>query len=79
MDYEAIMISIGYGNMLNASRVIAIVDPDSAPIKRMVQEARENQKLVDATFGSKTRSVIFMDNSRVVLSAIQPETISLRV
>jgi regulator of extracellular matrix RemA (YlzA/DUF370 family) len=79
MDLEAIMINIGYGNMLNASRVIVIVDPDSAPIKRVVQDARENQKLVDATYGSRTRSVIIMDDSRVVLSAIQPETISQRV
>jgi extracellular matrix regulatory protein A len=79
MDLEAIMINIGYGNMLNASRVIAIVDPDTAPIKRVVQDARENQKLVDATYGSRTRSVIIMDDSRVVLSAIQPETISQRV
>jgi extracellular matrix regulatory protein A len=79
MDYKPIMINIGYGNMLNVSRVIAIVDPDSAPIKRIVQEARENQKLIDATFGSKTRSVIIMDDRHIVLSTIQPETVALRI
>jgi regulator of extracellular matrix RemA (YlzA/DUF370 family) len=79
MECEPIMINIGYGNMLNVSRVIAIVDPDSAPIKRMVQEARENRKLIDATFGSRTRSVIVMDDHHIVLSTIQPETVALRI
>jgi extracellular matrix regulatory protein A len=79
MDCEPIMINIGYGNKLNVSRVIAIVDPDSAPIKRMVQEARENRKLIDATFGSRTRSVIVMDDRHIVLSTIQPETVALRI
>jgi extracellular matrix regulatory protein A len=77
--HEIMMINIGYGSMLNGSKIIAIVDPDSTPIKRVVQEARENQKLVDATFGSKTRSVIIMDSRHVVLSPIQPETIMHRV
>lgn len=65
--------------MVVANKVIAIISPESAPIKRMVQEAREKNNLIDATFGRKTRSVLIMDNGQIVLSAIQPETISHRL
>lgn len=64
--------------MVMANKVVAIISPESAPIKRMVQDARENNNLIDATFGRKTRSVLVMDNGQVVLSAIQPETMGHR-
>ena len=72
------LINIGFGNLVSASRLIAIVSPDSAPIKRMVQEARERGVLIDATYGRRTKAVIMMDNDHLVLSALQPETISRR-
>lgn len=72
------LINIGYGNIVSASRVIAIVNPDSAPIKRVIQQARENGCLVDATFGRRCRAVLMMDSSHVILSALQPETIGNR-
>ncbi|MBQ8082127.1 MAG: DUF370 domain-containing protein [Clostridia bacterium] len=73
------MINVGFGNMLTASRVVAIVSPDSAPVKRMIQEARENGRLVDSTAGRRTRAVIQMDSGHVVLSALQPETLANRL
>ena len=73
------MINVGFGNMLTASRVVAIVSPDSAPVKRMIQEARENGRLVDSTAGRRTRAVIQMDSGNVVLSALQPETLANRL
>ena len=73
------LINIGFGNMISAGRLIAIVSPDSAPIKRMVQEARERGVLIDATYGRKTRAVLIMDNDHLVLSALQPETVSNRL
>lgn len=73
------LINIGFGNMVSADRLIAIVAPDSAPIKRIVQEARDRGMLIDATYGRRTRSVIMMDSDHVVLSAIQPETVSGRL
>lgn len=73
------LLNIGFGNMVVANKVIAIISPESAPIKRMVQEAREQNTLIDATFGRKTRSVLMMDNGQIVLSAIQPETVSHRL
>ena len=73
------LINIGYGNMVSASRVIAIVAPDSAPIKRIVQDARDRGRLIDATYGRRTRAVIVMDSDHVILSAIQPETIAARL
>ena len=73
------LINIGFGNMVSAGRLIAIVSPDSAPIKRMVQEARERGVLIDATYGRKTRAVLIMDNDHLVLSALQPETVSNRL
>lgn len=73
------LINIGFGNMISADRLIAIVSPDSAPIKRTVQEARDRNMLIDATYGRRTRAVIIMDSDHVVLSAILPETISGRM
>ena len=72
------LINIGYGNIVSASRVIAIVSPESAPIKRIIQEARDRGTLIDATYGRRTRAVIVMDSEHVVLSAIQPETVAHR-
>ncbi len=65
--------------MVSANRVIAMVSPDSAPIKRIIQEAKEKGYLIDATYGRKTRTVIIMDSDHVILSAIQPETVSNRI
>ena len=73
------LINIGFGNMVSAGRLIAIVSPESAPIKRMVQEARDRGVLIDATFGRRTRAVLIMDNDHLVLSAIQPETVANRI
>jgi regulator of extracellular matrix RemA (YlzA/DUF370 family) len=73
------LINIGFGNMVSAGRLIAIVSPESAPIKRMVQEARDRGVLVDATYGRRTRAVLIMDNDHLVLSALQPETVANRV
>lgn len=72
------MINIGFGNIVALNRVIAVVSPESAPIKRLINDAREEGKLVDATYGRKTRAVVIMDSNHVVLSAIQSETISQR-
>lgn len=72
------LINIGFGNMISSGRVLAIVSPDSAPIKRLVQEARERGMLIDASYGRRTRSVIMMDTDHVILSAIQPETVAGR-
>ena len=72
------LINIGFGNMIAAERIVAVVSPDSAPVKRLVQEARDSKKIVDATQGRRTRAVIVADSGHVVLSAIQPETISQR-
>ena len=73
------LINIGFGNMVNASRLISIVSPDSAPIKRLVQESRDKGALIDATYGRKTRAVLLMDSDHVILSALQPETQAGRV
>ena len=73
------LINIGFGNMVSASRLIAIVSPESAPIKRSIQDARDRGSLIDATYGRRTRAVIIMDSDHVVLSAIQPETVANRV
>jgi regulator of extracellular matrix RemA (YlzA/DUF370 family) len=69
------LINIGFGSMVAASRVLSIMDPDSAPIKRVVQEARDRAMLIDASYGRKTKAVILMDTDHVILSAIAPETI----
>ena len=73
------LINIGFGNMVSATRIISIVSPESAPIKRMIQEAREKGTLVDATYGRRTRAVIVTDSGHVVLSALQPETVGHRL
>ena len=73
------LINIGFGNMVNSARIIAIVSPDSAPIKRIVLEAKENSVLVDATYGRRTRAVIITDSDHVVLSPLQPETVANRL
>ena len=70
------LINIGFGNMVSASRLIAIVSPESAPIKRMVQEARDRGVLVDATYGRRTRAVLITDSDHIILSALQPETVA---
>ena len=73
------LINIGFGNIVNANRLIAIVSPESAPIKRIIQEARERGMLIDATYGRRTRAVIVTDSYHVVLSAVQPETVAHRL
>ena len=72
------LINIGFGNMVSASRIITIVSPESAPIKRIIQDARDNGVLIGATYGRRTRAVIVMDSGHVILSAIQPETVANR-
>lgn len=73
------LVNIGFGNMISAERVVAVVSPDSAPIKRMVQDARDRGSLVDATYGRRTKAVLITDSSLIVLSALQPETVAGRV
>ena len=73
------LINIGFGNIVSANRVIAIVSPESAPIKRIIQEARDASILIDATYGRKTRAVIIVDSGHVILSAVQPETVANRL
>lgn len=72
------LINIGFGNIVMADRVVAIVSPESAPIKRLIQESRDKGILVDATYGRKTRAVIITDSNHIILTAIQPETIGSR-
>ncbi len=73
------LINIGFGNMVSSSRIVSIVSPESAPVKRIIQDARDRKLLIDATYGRRTRAVIITDSNHVVLSAIQPETISGRL
>ena len=73
------LLNIGFGNMVSANRVMAIISPESAPIKRMVQDARDKGLLIDATYGRKTRAVLVMASGQIVLSAIQPETVAHRL
>lgn len=73
------MINIGFGNVVSANRIISIVSPESAPIKRIITVARDSNKLVDATYGRRTRAVIITDSDHVILSAVQPETVGQRV
>lgn len=73
------LINIGFGNMISSSRLIAIVSPESAPIKRLISDARAKGTLIDATYGRKTRAVIVMDSDHIVLTAIHPETVAGRV
>ena len=73
------LINIGFGNIVSANRIISIVSPESAPIKRLVQEAKDSKMAVDATYGRRTRAVIIMDSGHVILSAVQPETVASRL
>ena len=73
------LINIGFGNMVSAERLVAIVSPESAPIKRIIQDVRERGDLIDATYGRRTRAVVIMDSGHVILSALQPETLSSRL
>ncbi len=73
------LINIGFGNMVSAGRLIAIISPESAPIKRIVQDARERGRLIDATYGRRTRAVLVTDSDHVILSAVQPETVAGRI
>ena len=72
------LINIGFGNMVSAERLVAVVSPDSAPIKRVIKEAREQGRLIDASYGRSTRAVLIMDSDHVVLSALQPEMVAGR-
>jgi len=72
------LVNIGFGNYMNSNRIITILSPDSAPVKRLKEEARVEKKLVDATYGRRTRAIIITDSNHVILSSIQPETISHR-
>ncbi len=73
------LINIGFGNIVSASRLVAIVSPESAPIKRIIQEARDRGMLIDATYGRRTRAVIITDSDHIILSAVQPETVAHRL
>ncbi len=77
--YTMKLINIGFGNIVAANRIIAIVSPESAPIKRIIQEARDRGMLIDATYGRRTRAVIITDSDHIVLSAVQPETVAHRL
>lgn len=72
-------INIGFGNIVSSQRIVSIVSPESAPLKRIVQEAKDEKRAIDATFGRRTRAVLIMDSGHVVLSAVQPETIAGRL
>jgi regulator of extracellular matrix RemA (YlzA/DUF370 family) len=76
---EIKLINIGFGNIVAANRIVAIVSPESAPIKRIIQDAREQGMLIDATYGRRTRAVIICDSDHVILSAVQPETVAHRL
>jgi extracellular matrix regulatory protein A len=73
------LINIGYGNIVAAHRIIAVVSPESAPIKRLITVAREKNRLIDATYGRRTRAVVVTDSDHVILSAVQPETVAHRL
>ena len=79
MIENAALVSVGFGNIVSGSRIIAIVSPDSAPVKRLIQDARERRMLIDASCGRKTRAVLVMDSGHVVLSALQSETVARRL
>lgn len=72
------LVNIGFGNIVSANRVIAIVSPESSPIKRIIQESRDQGTLIDATYGRRTRAVVITDSNHVILSAVQPETVANR-
>ena len=76
---EIKLINIGFGNIVAANRIISIISPESAPIKRIIQEARDKGMLVDATYGRRTRAVVVVDSGHIILSAVQPETVANRL
>lgn len=73
------LVNIGFGNIVVADRIIAIISPESAPVKRLIQDAKDNQTAVDATYGRKTRSILIMDSGHMILAAVQPDTIASRL
>ncbi|WP_409292169.1 extracellular matrix/biofilm regulator RemA [Peribacillus sp. SCS-26] len=73
------LINIGFGNIVSANKIVSIVSPESAPIKRIIQESRDKGSLIDATYGRRTRAVIITDSDHVILSAVQPETVAARL
>ena len=73
------LINIGYGNVVVAGRIIAVISPESAPVKRIIQDAKEKGNLIDATYGRRTRAVIITDSNRIILSSVQPETVAGRL
>lgn len=73
------LINIGFGNIVSANRIISIVSPESSPIKRVIQAARDRNMLIDATYGRRTRAVIITDSDHIILSAVQPETVAHRL
>ena len=73
------MINIGYGNMVSADRIVTVISPDSAPIKRLVQEAKDDGRAIDATYGRKTRAVIVMDSGHIILSSLITDTLAARI
>ena len=73
------LINIGYGNMVSSERIVAVVSPESAPIKRLVQEARDDGRAVDATYGRKTRAVMIMDSGHIILSSLITDTLAARI
>ena len=73
------LIGIGFGSMVSAERVVTVITPDSAPVKRLIQESRERGMLIDATYGRRTRAVLVMDSEHVILSSVQPETVANRM
>ena len=79
MANEQGLVSVGFGNIVSAARIVALVVPDSAPVKRLIQEARERRMLIDASCGRKTRSVLIMDSEHVILSGLQSETLAHRL
>ncbi len=73
------LVNIGFGNIVSAERIVAIVSPESAPIKRLIQESKDNKSAIDATYGRRTRAVLIMDSGHIILSAVQPETVGGRI
>ena len=73
------LVNIGFGNVVSSARILAVISPDSAPVKRVMQEAKERSMLIDASFGRKTKSVLIMDTDHIILSSIPPETIGARL
>ena len=73
------MVNIGFGNIVSAGRIVAVISPESAPVKRIITDARERKMLIDATYGRRTRAVMIMDSDHVILSSVQPETVAARL